>query len=190
MHKVKLVVSILAISLSVTYGYSYGYTNGFRNSTTINEATHSTEIDKLSSIIETQKNLLDEKEKEASILKDERRIASVSRGGESRINHSVDCTVTAYSPYDDRNGLNSYKSGTLTSTGTVPKPGTIAVDPNVIPYNSYIIIVYEDGSMETGIAEDTGGAIKGNHIDVFRYKFNDAMKFGSRKATVLWYPAN
>lgn len=51
----------------------------------------------------------------------------------------------------------------LTSTGVTAVEGkTIAVDPTVIPYGSTILI-----NGNEYIAEDCGGAIKGNKIDVF-----------------------
>ena len=53
-------------------------------------------------------------------------------------------------------------SGT-TALGVPPREGwTVAVDPEVIPLGSYIII---DGHRYK--AEDTGSAIKGNDIDIF-----------------------
>lgn len=54
--------------------------------------------------------------------------------------------------------------GTQTATGTTAQEGrTIAVDPTVIPYGSKVHI---DGFGDF-IAEDCGGAIKGNHIDIY-----------------------
>lgn len=53
--------------------------------------------------------------------------------------------------------------GSSTSTGTTPTPGrTIAVDPGVIPYGSRVII-----NGHVYVAEDSGGAIKGNKIDIY-----------------------
>ena len=64
--------------------------------------------------------------------------------------------------------------GTSTSTGTVPTAGrTIAVDPSVIPYGTRVII---NGSVY--IAEDSGGAIKGNRIDVFTATHGEALSNG------------
>ena len=102
--------------------------------------------------------------------------------------YSVDTfLVTAYSPYDNVSGMCNDGNPNTTSTGTKPRPGTIAVDPNVIPYGSKIIIIYEDGTVEHGIAEDCGGLIKGNKIDVFRQTYEEAVKHGRREATVIWY---
>lgn len=68
----------------------------------------------------------------------------------------------------------------VTATGTAPTPGrTVAVDPNVIPYGSEVII---DG--HTYIAEDCGGAIKGNKIDICFETHQEAIEFGVRYAAV------
>ena len=102
--------------------------------------------------------------------------------------YSVDTfQVTAYSPYDNVSGMENDGNPNKTATGTKPRPGTIAVDPEVIPYGSKIIIVYEDGTVEHGIAEDCGGLIKGNVIDVFRQTYKEAIEHGRREATVIWY---
>ena len=67
----------------------------------------------------------------------------------------------------------AYSGDSVTSTGTTPKWGTIAVDPSVIPYGTKVYIPQFD---MTFIAEDTGSAIKGNKIDIF---MPDASKVGS-----------
>jgi len=102
--------------------------------------------------------------------------------------YSVDTfQVTAYSPYDNVSGIENDGNPNVTATGTKPRPGTIAVDPKVIPYGSKIIIIYEDGTVEHGIAEDCGGLIKGNIIDVFRQTYKETVKHGRREATVIWF---
>lgn len=58
----------------------------------------------------------------------------------------------------------AYAGDTITSTGTTPKWGTIAVDPKIIPYGTKVYIPQFDMVF---IAEDTGSAIKGNRIDIF-----------------------
>lgn len=95
--------------------------------------------------------------------------------------------ISAYAPYDDRNYINSDGTPNSTATGTKPGPGTFAVDPNIIPYGSEVIILYPDGTVERGRAEDTGGAIKNYRIDVFRHTYASAIKFGMKDATVIWY---
>ncbi len=62
----------------------------------------------------------------------------------------------------------------LTKSGTIPQEGrTIAVDPSVIPLGSE---VYFDG--EIYIAEDIGGAIKGNTIDLFYGTEQESIDYG------------
>ena len=51
----------------------------------------------------------------------------------------------------------------ITSTGaTAVTNRTIAVDPTVIPYGSKVVI-----NGQVYVAEDCGGAIKNNHIDIY-----------------------
>lgn len=68
-----------------------------------------------------------------------------------------------------------------TATGTKPKSNrTIAVDPKVIPLGS-IVFIQGFGYF---IAEDTGGAIKGNVIDVYVDNHQEALKLGRKTALV------
>jgi 3D (Asp-Asp-Asp) domain-containing protein len=57
---------------------------------------------------------------------------------------------------------------------------SIAVDPNVIPYKTEVII---NGNVYK--AQDCGGAIKGNRIDVYFENHNDALEFGVQYAEVF-----
>ena len=67
------------------------------------------------------------------------------------------------------------------STGTILVAGTsIAVDPSVIPYGSQVEI-----NGHTYTAHDTGGAIKGNRIDVYFDSHQDALNFGVQYAEVF-----
>lgn len=67
------------------------------------------------------------------------------------------------------------------STGAILVAGTsIAVDPSVIPYGSQVEI-----NGHTYIAQDTGGAIKGNRIDVYFDSHQDALNFGVQYAEVF-----
>lgn len=61
----------------------------------------------------------------------------------------------------------------LTRTGLPVHPGLISVDPNVIPLGSIVMI---DGTEY--IAEDTGGMIKGNKIDMAVQTHQEALKLG------------
>lgn len=58
--------------------------------------------------------------------------------------------------------------GTITATGSHVQDGwTVAVDPHVIPLGSLLQVRFADGTTHTFQALDTGGAIVGNHIDIF-----------------------
>ncbi len=73
----------------------------------------------------------------------------------------------------------------ITATGTTATEGrTIAVDPRVIPYGSTVTLYYEDGTVHTYTAEDCGGAIKENRIDVFFDSHEAARAFGVQSAMV------
>lgn len=66
------------------------------------------------------------------------------------------------------------------STGTRLTAGiSIAVDPDVIPYGSNVVI---NGRVYS--AHDTGGAINGNRIDVYFDNHQDALNFGVQYADV------
>ena len=67
-----------------------------------------------------------------------------------------------------------------TFSGTYPKEGrTIAVDPNVIPIGTKVVI---NGNVYT--AEDTGSASKGNRIDIFFESQERGNAFGRRRLKV------
>lgn len=89
--------------------------------------------------------------------------------------------LTAYCPCVKCCG----KSDGITATGTLAEEGrTIAVDPRVIPYGSTVTLYYEDGTVHTYTAEDCGGAIKENRIDVFFDDHQAAREFGVQTAYV------
>lgn len=75
-----------------------------------------------------------------------------------------------------------------TATGTLCRVGAIAVDPKVIPYGTRMYIVTDDGKYIYGIAvaEDCGGAIKGNRIDLYFNSVAECSAFGVRQATVYF----
>lgn len=89
--------------------------------------------------------------------------------------------LTAYCPCMKCCG----KTDGITATGTTATEGrTIAVDPRVIPYGSTVTIYFADGMSHTYTAEDCGGAIKENRIDVFFDDHQAAREFGVQTAYV------
>lgn len=92
----------------------------------------------------------------------------------------LDVKATAYSASAEENG----KWGAVDYFGNALKLGTIAVDPKVIPFGTNLYITgYDHKGLPTGgmygTASDTGGAIKGNRIDIFiPGKRTEVMTFG------------
>jgi len=76
--------------------------------------------------------------------------------------------------------VTAYAAGGGTATGARAVPGIAAVDPAVIPYGSHILIP----GFGTVVAEDTGGAIQGNHIDICLANRAQATQWGVRWLTV------
>jgi 3D (Asp-Asp-Asp) domain-containing protein len=67
-----------------------------------------------------------------------------------------------------------------TATGTRTGRGTVAVDPAVVPLGTRLTIPgYGDA-----VASDTGGAIRGNRIDVWFPTVEDARAWGTRTVTI------
>ncbi|WP_373598765.1 G5 domain-containing protein [Paraclostridium bifermentans] len=75
----------------------------------------------------------------------------------------------------------AYTGHGITSTGTTPRWGTIAVDPRIIPYGSKVYIPQFD---KVFIAEDCGGAIKGNKIDIFMHDSTSVYNWGRRSIDI------
>lgn len=100
---------------------------------------------------------------------------------------SITCSATAYDLSFESTGKRpgDYGYG-ITASGTYCKRGTVAVDPRVIPLGTKMFIVSADGSIVYGYctAEDTGGAIKGNKVDLFYNSRAECMQFGRRNVIV------
>lgn len=71
-------------------------------------------------------------------------------------------------------------TGYRTATGKNPAVGMVAVDPRVIPMGSKL---YVEG-YGYAHAADTGGAVKGDRIDVFMERYDQCMQWGRRKVKV------
>ena len=98
-----------------------------------------------------------------------------SRGGESiPYKKKLNCTATAYSNH----------SNTATGRTPVRNEGglsTIAVDPRVIQLGSKVFVE----GYGYAIAADTGGAIKGNKIDIYLNSSSECNSWGRKSVDVL-----
>lgn len=94
----------------------------------------------------------------------------------------INMEATAYDASPASNG----KWAGVTALGTNLRPGVVAVDRNVIPLGTKLYIESNDGwpSYGMAVAEDVGGAIKGNRIDLFFESSNTVRNFGRRNVTV------
>jgi 3D (Asp-Asp-Asp) domain-containing protein len=94
-------------------------------------------------------------------------------GEPSRYSRSLIMNASAYTAHDPGNG--SY-----TSRGNLLRKGMAAVDPSVIPLGTRLYIK----GYGYAIADDVGGAIKGQRIDLAFDSRRDALNFGVQKVTV------
>lgn len=87
------------------------------------------------------------------------------------------CSATAYT-------CEGYVGHTY--SGTLARVGAIAVDPTVIPLGTKMYVVSNDGQYVYGycVAEDIGGGIKGNKIDLYFDTYAECWDFGVRMCTV------
>ena len=76
----------------------------------------------------------------------------------------------------------------ITATGTTVHRGTVAVDPEVIPYGTRMFIVTDDGEYVYGLstAEDCGGGVNGNHVDLYFPSTYECWQFGVRQCTIYF----
>lgn len=114
-------------------------------------------------------------------------LLATSRGDITRYSNVLTMTATAYDLSFQSTGKKpGDKYYGLTASGTKVRPGVVAVDPNVIPLGTKLYIESTDGSAHYGYAsaEDKGGAIKGNKIDLFFETPQEVKRFGRRKVKV------
>lgn len=107
------------------------------------------------------------------------------------VGKQISCMLTAYTDGPESTGKSPGDPGYgITSTGSRAIQGvTVAVDPRVIPYGTKLFIP----GLGFRIAQDTGGAIIGNHIDVFFNNLSVARKFGVKQNVPVyvlpsWFP--
>jgi len=84
--------------------------------------------------------------------------------------------ATAYSRSEEEGTADG-----ITKSGTMVRPGVVAVDPEVIPLGTEIFIE----GLGVFTAEDTGGAIKGNRLDIYFESRKEALEFGVQSVNVF-----
>ncbi|GAA0090335.1 3D domain-containing protein [Paraclostridium bifermentans] len=132
-------------------------------------------------------NTVDQKnDSKDSTVKEEKSEEAVSNNTQN--NNSNESSKTEETTSSNNNSgrlmtvnASAYAGHSITATGTTPKWGTIAVDPSVIPYGTKVYIPKFDMVFT---AEDCGGAIKGNKIDIFMNSESECTTFGRQNIEI------
>lgn len=95
-----------------------------------------------------------------------------------------DVTITFYC-CEARPHICGTGTGITASGRRVAPYVSCAVDPDIIPLGSTIMIEY-NGEMVYLRADDTGPAVKGNHIDIAVSGHQEALSLGVKTANIWW----
>ncbi|MBS6507495.1 MAG: SH3 domain-containing protein [Paraclostridium bifermentans] len=136
-------------------------------------------------------NTVDQKnDSNDSAVKEEKAEEAVSNSAQNnnQNNNSNESSKTEETTSSNNNSgrlmtvnASAYAGHSITATGTTPKWGTIAVDPSIIPYGTKVYIPKFDMVFT---AEDCGGAIKGNKIDIFMNSESECTTFGRQNIEI------
>lgn len=108
-------------------------------------------------------------------------IPEVTPLGKFKITHYCSCEKCC-----GKWALNRPDGVVKTASGADAKAGrTIAVDTSIIPFGTEVVVRYDDGSEAVYVAEDTGSAVMGKHIDVYMDDHDAAWNAGLKYGEVL-----
>lgn len=108
-------------------------------------------------------------------------IPEVTPLGQFKITHYCSCERCC-----GKWALNRPDGVVKTASGADAKAGrTIAVDTSIIPFGTEVVVRYDDGSEAVYVAEDTGSAVMGKHIDVYMDDHDAAWNAGLKYGEVL-----
>lgn len=127
----------------------------------------------------------DMEESESNVAESESNVTNSATRGAARIDASgSECVITAYCPCEKCCGIwakNRPNGVVYTASGEVAQEGvTVAADWDVYPAGT---VLYIEGMGEY-IVQDVGGAVNGNHIDVYFDTHEEAVNFGKQTAFV------
>jgi 3D (Asp-Asp-Asp) domain-containing protein len=171
-----LIFLIIAVSLAffIREGVNLSKINRLEQSMSDKEADHEIEVVEM---ILTIDGIFKHYQK---LLGDYREAAYETK--QSGILSWSDFEITAYT---------SNECGTVTSTGLdLTKQynkylNVCAIDPEVVPYGSILLIEFANGEIKPYLAMDCGYEIKGNDIDIYMTDTGKAMEFGRQKLRVM-----
>ncbi|HEU5315478.1 MAG TPA: 3D domain-containing protein [Chloroflexota bacterium] len=108
-------------------------------------------------------------------------ISTIPGAPEVPFRRVVNMVATAYDPGPISTGkAPGHPAYGITATGIRATYGVVAVDPSVIPFYTRLYIP----GYGYAIAADTGGAIRGNRIDLFYPTYGEAIQWGRRSVPV------
>ncbi len=127
----------------------------------------------------------DAEETVSNVAESESNVTNSATRGAERIDASgAECVLTAYCPCEKCCGkwaLNRPDGVVYTASGEVAQEGvTVAADWDVYPAGT---VLHIEGMGEY-IVQDVGGAVSGNHIDIFLDSHEKAVNFGKQTAFV------
>ena len=102
----------------------------------------------------------------------------------ARSHRLEDVTITFYC-CEGRPHICGTGTGITASGRRVTPYVSCAVDPDIIPLGSTIMIEY-NGEMAYLRADDTGTAVKGDHIDIAVKEHQEALSLGVKTADIWW----
>ncbi len=150
-------------------------------------------------VMENEKEISRELKSETTVKESKNEIVFVGTKMAADVSRGTQATQTASTEVSPSGGTEMYVSSTaytsfcngcsgVTTTGinlkANPNVKVIAVDPSVIPLGAE---VYVEG-YGYAIAADTGGAVKGNKIDVFIPTQEEAYRWGNRRVLIRVLP--
>jgi 3D (Asp-Asp-Asp) domain-containing protein len=192
----KILISVVLTSiLTITGSYLYYQDlleSSYKTVSKLEEdqKLKSAEIAKLEDVVKSKDEELKANEKVISSQKTEmNKMVSKINSLEDELSkydslRQLDIVATAYTAFCNTGCTGVTAKGTNVAN-TVYKSGyrVVAVDPKVIPLGSLVYVESEDRSF-IGIADDTGGDIKGRRMDVLVRNKSIAYNFGKQDAKV------
>lgn len=168
-----IIIAIVSLVFFIREGINLSNINRLKQSMLEKEADHEIEVVEM---ILTIDGIFKHYQK---LLGDYREAAYETK--QSGILSWSDFEITAYT---------SNECGTVTSTGLdLTKQynkylNVCAIDPEVVPYGSILLIEFANGEIKPYLAMDCGYEIKGNDIDIYMTDTGKAMEFGRQKLRV------
>lgn len=99
--------------------------------------------------------------------------------------HKLEDVIITFYCCEERPHICGTGTGITASGRRVTPYVSCAVDPDVIPLGSTILVEY-NGEMVYLRADDTGPAVKGNHIDIAVQGHQEALELGTKTADIWW----